>query len=193
MLFVRNARVDRKTVLRTPGQCHVLLSMGLLLLKFCWVRVNRVFWLAAYTSLTLRDTVTLRFDGGEPVRCCKANGHGSFVKWGRPLDTLEKYTSSTLRRFLPTASNVLGLDDKIAQAVGSRQDVPQGEGTSRRSIKLMSLHFSDEQAVSSGAAKKQVLDLFCNQIFAASKRPQQSQRDTGKGSLECASIDGASV
>ena len=112
---------------------------------------------------------------------------------GRPLDTVKKYTFNTLRHVLPTAANVLGFKDKVAQAVGSWQDVPQGEGTSSRSIKLMSLHNSDEQAVSSSAAKKQVLDPFCNQIFSTPKCPQHSQRDTRQDSLGCASMDGACV
>ena len=78
---------------------------------------------------------------------------------GRPLDTLKKYTLNTLRRFLPKSANVLGFNDKIAQAVGSRH-VLLGEGTNSRSINLMSMHLSDEQSVSSGAAKKTSLAKY---------------------------------
>ena len=49
--------------------------LGLLLFIFCWMLGEQVFW----WQLTLRDTVTLRLDGGGPVRCCTANGCGSFV------------------------------------------------------------------------------------------------------------------
>ena len=158
--FCRQERVvDRETDLRTPGQCHVQLSFGLLLFIFCWTYiknwVNPVFW----WRLTLPGTVTLELDGGGPIRCCMANGCGSFVKCLQisqgPWTHRRKYTFNTLRRFLPTAANAHGFDDKIAQAVGSWQDVSQVECTSSRSIKVMSLHCSDEQAVSSGAAKKQ--------------------------------------
>ena len=72
--------VARETDLRTPGQCHVLLSWCLLLFNFCWTYiknwVNPVFW----WRLTLPGTVTLELDGAVPVRCCIANGCGSFVK-----------------------------------------------------------------------------------------------------------------
>ena len=68
---------------------------------------------------------------------------------GKPLETLKRDNFNTLRRFLPTAANVMGFDDKIAHAAGSWQDVPQCESTSSRSIKLVSLHNSDEQAVTS--------------------------------------------
>ena len=87
---------------------------------------------------------------------------------GRPLDTWKRYTFNTLRLFLLTAGNVLGFDDNVAHAVGSWHDVPQGEGTSSRSIKLMSLYSSDERAVSSGAAKQQVLDIF---LFLSLQHP----------------------
>ena len=39
--------------------------------------------------------------------------------FGRLPNTLKRYTFNTLRRFSPTAANVMGFNDKIAQAVDS--------------------------------------------------------------------------
>ena len=78
--------------------------------------------------------------------------------WAQPeLSTL---SFNSMRRFLPTLADVLRVDRDTAQAVGSWQEIPQGEGSAGRAIRPMSLHYSDEQALSSCVAKVRVLSRF---------------------------------
>ena len=70
-----------------------------------------------------------------------------------------KYNS--LRRFLPTVANVVRAREDVAQAIGSWEEVPRGEGARRaRAVRPMSLHYSSEQALASGRAKMRVLQVF---------------------------------
>ena len=78
--------------------------------------------------------------------------------WAQPL--LSTLSFNSMRRFLPTLADVLRCDRDTAQAVGSWQEVPQGEGCAGRAIRPMSLHYSDEQALSSCVAKAKVLTRF---------------------------------
>ena len=94
--------------------------------------------------------------------------HGQWVKLlrqvaarlGRAPEASPKLTYNSMRRFLPTAANVMGFSLDVAQAIGSWQEIPQGEGSKGVAVRAMSLHYSDEQALASGAAKQRVLELF---------------------------------
>ena len=79
------------------------------------------------------------------------------------------FSYNSMRRFLPTVANVLRFEGYIAQAIGSWQEVPQGEGTTGQATRPMSLHYSDEQALSSCEAKRKVLELFAQ---VSSRHPQ---------------------
>ena len=80
------------------------------------------------------------------------------------VDDLGALSYNSMRRILPTMTNVLGFPDNVAQAVGSWQEIPQGEGTSGKASQRMSLHYSDEKALASCEAKREVLDLFMHLI-----------------------------
>ena len=68
---------------------------------------------------------------------------------------------NSMRRFLPTMANVLRFSENTAQAIGSWQEHPQGEGGSAStSRQLMSVHYSDQRALASAEAKRDVLSLF---------------------------------
>ena len=68
---------------------------------------------------------------------------------------------NSMRRFLPTVANVLRFSEHTAQAIGSWQELPQGEGSSAStSRQLMSIHYSDQRALASAEAKREVLSLF---------------------------------
>ena len=79
---------------------------------------------------------------------------------GWPTENLGALSHNSMRRFLPTMTNVLGFADSVAQAVGSWQELSQGEGTAGRASQRMSLHYSDEKALASCEAKRQVLERF---------------------------------
>ena len=72
----------------------------------------------------------------------------------------QQRTYNTLRRFLPTAANIFQLPQSVCQAVGSWEEVPQGEGGSvGHATRPMSVHYSAELALASGKAKA---DAFVN-------------------------------
>ena len=80
---------------------------------------------------------------------------------GDSKDTAATATFNTIRRFLPTAANVLRFDVQTSQAIGSWEEVPQGDGPALgKAIRPMSLHYSAELALSSGEAKMEVLNAF---------------------------------
>ena len=55
---------------------------------------------------------------------------------------------NSMRRFLPTLTDVLRCDRDTAQAVGSWQEIPQGEKSAGQASRPMSLQYSDELAPS---------------------------------------------
>ena len=58
-------------------------------------------------------------------------------------------------------ASVVGFGLEVRQAIGSWEEVPQGEGTNgARAVRPMSLHYSADQAAASGRAKRMVLDKF---------------------------------
>lgn len=68
---------------------------------------------------------------------------------------------NTLRRFLLTVANIIQAKESMAQAIGSWEKVPSGEGPRKgRAHRPMSLHYSAEHALSSGRAKLRVLGFF---------------------------------
>ena len=79
---------------------------------------------------------------------------------GWHAEDLGALSYKSMRRFLPTLTNVLGFPPDVAQAIGSWQDMPQGEGTKGQAIQSMSLHYSDERASASGQTKRAVLTHF---------------------------------
>ena len=105
--------------------------------------------------------------------------------WAQP--SLGTLSFNSMRRFLPTLADVLRCDRDTAQAVGSWQEVPQGEGCAGRAIRPMSLHYSDEQALSSCVAKEKVLARF---FEVAALHPQAAAvLDGSLPSLEAAAFD----
>ena len=61
---------------------------------------------------------------------------------------------NSMRRFLPTMANVFQVSENTAQAIGSWQERPQGEGSATgTSRQLMSVHYSDQRALASAEAK----------------------------------------
>ena len=61
-------------------------------------------------------------------------------------------------------TNVLGFPDDDTQAVGSWQEIVQGEGFAGKAVQRMSLHYSDEKALASAEAKREVLAYFFHLI-----------------------------
>ena len=85
-------------------------------------------------------------------------------------ERVEHATFNSMRRFLPTAFNVFNFPEDIAQAIGSWEEVPRGDGRSGgRACRPMSLHYSDEQALASGRAKIKVLKAFVKASSSCSK------------------------
>ena len=102
------------------------------------------------------------------------------VATGWDASALGMLSYNSMRRFLPTMANVLRFPDSIAQAIGSWQEIPQGEGCAGIGVQLMSVHYSDQKALSSAEAKREVLDLF----FCLVRRHAAAQAALdGKGSM----------
>ena len=57
---------------------------------------------------------------------------------GKAPAEVAKITYNSARRFLPTATSVLGFDAHTAQAVGSWMEVPQGQGSAGQAMQLVS-------------------------------------------------------
>ena len=78
----------------------------------------------------------------------------------------QQRTYNTLRRLLPTAANVFQLSQSVCQAVGSWEEVPQGEGGSvGHATRPMSVHYSAELALASGKAKADAFEKFQHLII----------------------------
>ena len=69
---------------------------------------------------------------------------------------------NTCRRFLPTVANVFQLDRSSAQALGSWVEELSGATSSSAPVH-MSVHYSDQKALTSGLVKHRVL----NELFQA--------------------------
>ena len=87
-----------------------------------------------------------------------------------PKEVADRYTYNSCRRFLPTAAAVFHFGRDEAQALGSWVEEVTPE-TSKAIPALMSIHYSDEKALTSGAVKLKVLNAFVNalQDFPAAK------------------------
>ena len=106
---------------------------------------------------------------------------------GWAQQSLGTLSFNSMRRFLPTLADVLRCDRDTAQAVGSWQEIPQGEGCAGRAIRPMSLHYSDEQALSSCVAKVKVLEKL---FEVAALHPQAAAvLNGGLPGLEAAAFD----
>ena len=99
---------------------------------------------------------------------------------------------NSLRRFMPTMANVLQVGTEVAQAIGSWEEIPKGDGcASARASRPMSLHYSAQQALASGIAKKKVLKRF---IKASKELPGVQAILRGEsGSLEPGSLTWAHI
>ena len=80
---------------------------------------------------------------------------------GMSEEEVKSRTFNTMRRFMPTAANVFHFPPSKCQAIGSWEDIPQGDGRIVAvASRPMSLHYSDEQALCSGEAKAEVFQAF---------------------------------
>ena len=73
---------------------------------------------------------------------------------------LTSFTFNSMRRFMPTLASVLRVSAETAQAIGHWQDTPFGEGGASAGLRMMSVHYSDQKALASAQAKRQVLQEF---------------------------------
>ena len=67
-------------------------------------------------------------------------------------------------------ANVFQVSENTAQAIGSWQEHPQGEGgATNTSRQLMSVHYSDQRALASAEAKREVLKRFFQLVQSSEK------------------------
>ena len=67
-------------------------------------------------------------------------------------------------------ANVFRVSENTAQAIGSWQEHPQGEGgAASTSRQLMSVHYSDQRALASAEAKREVLTRFFHLVQSSGK------------------------
>ena len=83
---------------------------------------------------------------------------------GWEKDALRVLSFNSMRRFMPTLASVLRFPTETAQAIGHWQDTPIGESGSSSSLRIMSVHYSDQKALASAQAKRQVLQCFFSLI-----------------------------
>ena len=92
-------------------------------------------------------------------------------------EEIKKFTFNSARRFLPTAAHVLGFTAETRQAIGSWEEMPEGQGTQRaQAARTMSIHYSADRAAASARAKQDVLDAF---VETCSSHPSVASILTG--------------
>ena len=100
---------------------------------------------------------------------------------GVPEELRGTLTYNSMRRFMPTLAQVLGYPLETRQAIGSWQEVPQGQDTHGRAVQAMANHYSDEKALASGEAKRVVLQHFIE--LSMTCRPVQNLLAGGQDKL----------
>ena len=91
------------------------------------------------------------------------------IGWA-PEDT-QALSYNSMRRFLPTLGDVLRFSADDSQALGSWQELPQASGCAGKASQRMSLHYSDERALSSCEVKRRALTQL---LQIAERHPQAS-------------------
>ena len=80
---------------------------------------------------------------------------------GLPQADTERLTFNTLRRFLPTIANVTQMPKHECQAIGNWvEDETLNKDVATSSARPMSVHYSDQKALSSGLAKQKAIHNF---------------------------------
>ena len=96
---------------------------------------------------------------------------------GAGQQEIKEFTFNSARRFMPTAAHVLGFPADTRQAIGSWEELPEGQGTQRGQMKRsMGIHYSADRAAASARAKKDVLDAF---VEACANHPAVASTLTG--------------